>query len=119
MNPDRKCAAIPAAAAVANVPATPIHAVAAATGRNLRHPICMPPSNKIRVSATVTPSSTVTRDRLASRGQRLAAAAAASRKKAGAGISSRWLIRLDRAATMITAAAARTTAPNNSTPLMA
>jgi hypothetical protein len=45
----------------------------------------------------------------------LEAAAAASRKNAGAGIRSRSLTRLDRAATIITAAAARMTTPNDAT----
>ena len=60
-------------------------------------------------------TSTVTWDRPASRGETFAAAAAASRKNAGE--PQPLGDRLDSAATMITTAAARIIAPNDTTPL--
>ena len=97
-------------------PATPIHTVATATGRNRRQPMRMPPSNKMTASATVTTCSTAAKPRLPSRGQISDAAAAPIRKNAGAGIRSRSLTRLDSTAAMPVSAATSTARPNDSTP---
>ena len=53
-NPNSTCAATANAAAVTTVPATPSHTTAPAAARNRRHPMCMPPSNRMNTNATVT-----------------------------------------------------------------
>ena len=95
--------------AVTRVPATPIHSVGPATDFIRRQPTRIPPSNKITARATETTWSTAVNDSPPSRGHRSAAAAAAMRKNAGAGIRSRSLTRLDSTAT--TPASAVTSTP--------
>ena len=53
----RAATAVPAA--VTSVPAIPVQTMAAAAVRNRRLPMCIPPSNKMIASATVTTRSTV------------------------------------------------------------
>ena len=57
-SPNAQCASTAAAAAVRNVPATPITAIGAADRRNRDQPRCMPPSNRMHSNATVTTRST-------------------------------------------------------------
>ena len=56
------------AAAVTNVPATPIQTTGPAAARNRRQPICIPPSNKMTARATVTTRWTVVTDPARGRG---------------------------------------------------
>jgi hypothetical protein len=53
-SPNSPCAANARAAAVTNVPTTPSQTTAPAAERKRPHPICIPPSNRIKISATVT-----------------------------------------------------------------
>ena len=85
--------------AVTNVPATPSQTI----GAGRRHgtgasPMCMPPSNRITTSATVTICSTAGMGSRPRPGHRSEASAAQTRKIAGAGTRSRSLTRLDRTA---------------------
>jgi hypothetical protein len=93
-----RCAAAATPAAVTRVPGTPIHSVGVATARSRRQPTRIPPSNRITARAADTMSSTAVNDKPPSRGQRSAAAAAANRKNAGAGMRRRSLSRLDSTA---------------------
>jgi hypothetical protein len=52
------CARNATAAVVAKVPMIPSEMIGAAAALNLRHPMCIPPSNKMTASATVTTCST-------------------------------------------------------------
>ena len=97
-----------AAAVVTKVPATPSQTTAPAADRNRRQPMCMPPSNRITTSATVTTRSTVWIGMCASAGTRSEATAAPIRKIAGAGMRRRALIRLDSTATRNASDTART-----------
>ena len=105
-----KYAAAATPAAVTRVPGTPIHSAGPATARSRRQPTRMPPSNRITASATETMSSTAVNDRPPSRGQS-AAAAAANRKKAGAGMRSRSLSRLESTAATTASAVTSTGRP--------
>src|SRR5665811_1908571 len=58
LNPNPKYATAATAAVVRKVPATPTMTMGAAAARNRRHPMCMPPSNRMHISATVTMRST-------------------------------------------------------------
>src|SRR6185437_6735363 len=56
--PNAACASTAVAATVRNVPATPVTVTGTAADRNRDQPICIPPSNKMHTSATVTSRST-------------------------------------------------------------
>jgi hypothetical protein len=58
-SPNSAWASTATAAAVANVPATPIHRIDPAAVRSRCQPMCMPPSNRIAMRATVTMRCTV------------------------------------------------------------
>ena len=92
----RAATAVPAA--VTSVPAIPVQTMAAAAVRNRRRPMCMPPSNKMIASATVTTRSTVTTGSAVADGHSCAAMTAATRKNAGAGTRSLALSRLESTA---------------------
>src|SRR6476620_1381255 len=111
-NPNSRCAATASPPAVTTVPATPSHTTAPAAARNRRHPMRMPPSNRMNTNATVTisPSMSVGTERKP--GNTAPHTAAAIRNTAGAGRCSRSLIRCDNTATNTAAHTAATTAPN-------
>ena len=115
--PNRTCAATAAAAAVTNVPATPIHTVAVAAVRNFRQPMCIPPSNRMNASATLTTLCTVPSLSRPKPGNRSDATAANTRKNAGAGIRSRSLTRLDSTAAVPTSPMSKMARPNDSVPV--
>ena len=115
--PNRRCAATAAAAAVTNVPATPIHTVAVAAVRNFRQPMCIPPSNRMNASATLTTRWTVPSLSRPKPGNRSDAAAANTRKNAGAGIRSRSLTRFDSTAAVPTSPMSKMARPNDSVPV--
>jgi hypothetical protein len=75
--------------------------------------MCMPPSNRMKASATVTTRCTVLYDTV-KRGNRSEAAAAKTRKNAGAGILSRSLSRLESTAAVPIRPMTSTTGPNDS-----
>ena len=60
--PNRAWVSAASAAAVTNVPATPIHTTGPAAAWNRRQPMCIPPSNKMTASATDTTRWTVVTD---------------------------------------------------------
>jgi hypothetical protein len=100
---------------VTRVPATPIHTVAAAAGRNRRQPIRMPPSKRITANANVTICWTASTLSLPSAGHRSEAIAAVTKKIAGAGIRTHSLSRWENTAANPTSAATSTARPNVST----
>ena len=105
-------------AAVTSVPAIPVQTMAAAAVRNRRRPMCMPPSNKMIASATVTTCSTVAAGSTVPAedsdacGHSCAAITAATRKNAGAGTRSRALSRLDSTAAVPARPITATMSPN-------
>ncbi len=99
-------------AAVTSVPAIPVQMMAAAAVRNLRRPMCMPPSNKMTASATVTTRSTVSTGSAVAEGHSCAAMTAATRKNAGAGTLSLALSRLESTAAVPARPITRTMSPN-------
>jgi hypothetical protein len=103
-SPNRVWASAASAAAVTKVPATPTQTTGPAAWRNRRQPICIPPSNKITASATVTTRWTVVTDTWPKAGMRSEASAAATRKIAGAGTRIRSLTRLDSTAAVMATA---------------
>ena len=74
----------------------------------------IPPSKRIMISATVTTCSTTSRPTPLSAGNRSDAAAAPTRKTAGAGIRSRALILFDNSATATATATIKRVNPNGS-----
>ena len=72
--------------------------MAVAAVRNFRQPMCIPPSNRMNTSATVTTRCTVSSLSRPRCGNKVAATAASTRKNAGAGIRSRSLTRFDSTA---------------------
>src|SRR5262249_37782293 len=103
--------------AVTRVPATPTQTMAVAAVRNRRQPMCIPPSNKMIASATLTTCSTVLTGSTAF-GHSSAAIDAQTRKNAGAGTRSRELSRLDSTATVPTRPITSTIMPNCSVPVI-
>ena len=91
-----------AAAAVRNVPA-PRPTRSGARPRNRGQPMCIPPSNRMHIRATVTTCSTVTTSGIRSAGTTPAIAAAPTRISSGVGIRVRSVSRFSR--TAISAAA--------------
>jgi len=96
--PKARCASTAAAAAVRKVPATPMYPIGAAAARNRARPMCMPPSNRMHRSASVTIRSTVRSGGACSAGTTRTATAAAARNSAGAGMRMCALSRLDSTA---------------------
>jgi hypothetical protein len=89
-----------------------------AASRNRRQPICIPPSNKMTASPMVTTRWTVVIDTSPSVGTTSEATAAATRKRAGAGIRVRSLIRLDTTAATSAAAVSSVMSAKCSTSLI-
>ena len=114
--PNRTWASTATAAAVRRVPTTPRSRIGESADRSLRTPMPVPPSNRMRISATVTICSTASSGNPDNGGYRSEAAAAPIRKMAGAGIRSRWLIWLDSSASDTTAATTSRVRANASTP---
>ena len=85
-----------------------------AADRNRAQPMCMPPSNRMQTSATVTTRSTACRGGACRTGTTFTATAAATRTSAGAGSLTRSVRRFDSTATSPTAALSRTTSANGS-----
>jgi len=112
--PNSACASAAIAAAVSSVPKTPTRRIGVTATRSLRTPMPIPPSNRIMISATVTTFSTVSTESPFSAGMRSEAAAAPTRKIAGAGMRSRLLILLDSSATDTATATMRRVNPNGS-----
>ena len=71
------------------VPATPSHTTAPAAVRKRRHPMCMPPSNRMNTNATVTICSSTPTGIDRNPGNTAAPNAAAIRNKAGVGTRNR------------------------------
>src|SRR5450759_1915931 len=99
LNPNPKCATAATATVVRNVPATPTTTMGAAAAWNRRQPMCMPPSNRMHISATVTMRSTIRSGGALRPGTTAAARAAAARNSAGAGTRSRAVSRLESTST--------------------
>src|SRR3984957_6372656 len=112
----RAATAVPAA--VTSVPAVPVHTIAPAAVRNRRRPMCIPPSNKMTASATVTTRVTVVTGSVVTAGQSCAAMTAAMRKNAGAGTRSLALSRLESTAAVPARPITRTMRPNWLVPLI-
>src|SRR6478735_2103740 len=111
-NPNSRCAATANAPAVTTVPATPSHTTATAADRNRRHPMCMPPSNRMKTKATVTICSSTSMGTDRNPGNTAPHTAAAIRNTAGAGTRSRVLTRCENTASSTAADTTATTAPN-------
>ena len=95
-----------------NVPKTPSTVIGTAATRNRFQPTRMPPSKRIRISATTATRSTSSTENLRPRlGQKCTVTAAASRKIAGAGIGKRSLTLFERTASETTPATTRITRP--------
>src|SRR5439155_26987520 len=84
----------------ANVPSSPTVTTGAKAARVRFQPMCIPPSNRMTISPTVTTRCTVITDTRPSAATRSDATAATSRKIAGAGTGIRALIRLDSTASV-------------------
>jgi hypothetical protein len=113
LRPNATCTKPAVAAAVKNVPMTPVLAIGAAADRNRDQPICMPPSNKMHTSATVTTRSTASRGGACRAGMTCTATAAPTRTSAGEGIFTRSVSRFDSTATSPTAAVSSTISAND------
>ncbi len=113
----RAATAVPAA--VTSVPATPTQTMGAAAVRKRRMPMCMPPSNRMIASASVTTWFTVDVGRARAPGHSCAATTAATRKNAGAGTRSLALSRLLSTAALPARPITSTTRPNWVAPLIA
>src|SRR3954471_7446842 len=113
--PKRKCAATAAAATVRKVPSTPASITVASAPRSRLTPMCIPPSNRMIASATVTMRWTVRCGGASRFGTTAAATAAAATNSAGAGSWIRSLRRLDSTARSPTAAITAISAPNGPT----
>ena len=98
LNPNPKCATAATAAVVRKVPATPTTTMGAAAARKRCQPMCIPPSNRMHTSATVTIRSIVRSGGAFRSGRRAVAIAAAARNSAGVGIRIRSVSRLDSTA---------------------
>src|SRR6185312_2565390 len=107
--PNAACASTAVAATVRNVPATPVTVTGTAADRNRDQPICIPPSNKMHTSATVTSRSTTRCGGSCSAGMTLTATAAPASTSADDGIFTRSVSRFDSTTTRPTAAASSTT----------
>src|SRR6478672_8814313 len=94
----------PIAPAVRKVPRTPTTTIGPAASRNLRSPMCMPPSNRMQIRATVTSRSTVRSGGSCRPGTTWTAAAAATSTRSGAGTLMRSVSRLERRASSPTTA---------------
>src|SRR5450756_256720 len=115
--PATRCAATAVPAAVTSVPATPVQTMGTAAVRNRLRPMCIPPSNKMIASATVTTRSTVVAGSAVARGHSCATTTAATRKNAGAGTLSRALSRLESTAAVPATPITATISPNWSAPV--
>ena len=94
-----KCAASATSPAVANVPRTPSERIGTIATAARCQPMCMPPSNRITISATTAIRSTVTKEIASSRrGETSEAIAAARRNSAALGIANRSVIVRPRSA---------------------
>ena len=82
----------------------PTIAIGRAALRNLGQPIPIPPSNRMKISATVTSRSTVVLGRGVQVGNTCSATAEAASTSAGAGTRSHWVSRLASTAASTTAA---------------
>ena len=101
------------------VPATPTQTTGPAALRNRCQPMCILPSNKMTTRASDTTRWTVVTDSWPNTGIRSEAAAAASRRIAGAGIRIRSLIRFDSTAAVMAAPMTSTSSAKCATSLMA
>src|SRR5215217_4572381 len=117
--PNRAWARVARAAAVTKVPATPTQTTGPAAVRTRRHPLCIPPSNKMTSRATDATRWTVVTDSRPRDGTTSEATAAARRKIAGAGIRIRSLIRFDNTATVMATPTSSTSRAKCSTSLIA
>ena len=82
----------------------PTIAIGRAAPRNLDQPIPIPPSNRMKISATVTSRSTVCSAGVCRSGNTCSATAEAASTSAGAGTRSHWVKRLASTAASTTAA---------------
>ncbi len=117
--PNSTCAASATPSAVRAVPTRPSQAMEPAEARNRRHPMCIPPSNRMKINATVTSRSSVSTGTVESCGQMSAATAAATRKMAGAGTLMIAVIRLDPTAASSASAVSPITMAKLATSFMA
>jgi len=104
-NPNTRCRTTAAAAAVTNVPASPVIVIDATADRKRRQPMRIPPSNRMKIRATLTTRSTVLSGGAWSPGTSWTASADATSISAGTGTFSRAVSRLDRTAARTTRAA--------------
>ena len=109
--PNNTCRTTAAPAAVRNVPTTPTVMIGTAVARNLRHPMCIPPSKSTSTRATVMMRTTVDSGGADSGGITAVANAAPASTSSGAGILTRSVSRLAITATSPTALANRMISP--------
>src|SRR4051794_6171952 len=102
--PTARCRKRATPTVVRKVPAMPTRAMGRAASRKRSRPIPIPPSNRMKISATVTSRSTVCSGGVCRSGKILRAMAAAASIRAGAGTRSHCVSRLDSTAVTTTAA---------------